>query len=78
MKVGSDAAPAGRRRTLLLHPGGAGAPPGVTRDPCQELADGGPLRLARGSKEAVDPKGAASFEPEAEAKRTPKARPGAE
>ncbi len=60
-----DAAPAGRRRTLLLHPGGAGAPPGDTRIPCEELADGGPLRLARGSEGAVDPKGAASFEPEA-------------
>ena len=43
-----DAVPAGRRRTLLLHPGGAGAPPGVTRDPCQELADGG--RVARLSR----------------------------
>ncbi len=31
-------------------PGGAGAPPGGTTTPCEELADGGPLRLARGSK----------------------------
>jgi len=49
----------------FLHSGGAGAPPGDTRVPCQELADGGPLRLARGSEGVVDPKGAASFEPEA-------------
>jgi len=34
-----DAAPAGRRRTLLLHPGGAGAPPAGTRTRCEELAD---------------------------------------
>ena len=76
--VEQDAAPAGRRRTLLLHPGGAGAPPGVTRDPCQELADGGPLRLARGSKGAVDPKGAASFEPEARRNGTRKRGPAPE
>ena len=67
----------GREGTLLAHSGGAGAPPGDTRAPCQELADGGPLRLARGSKGAVDPKGAASFEPQGKTKRTPKARPGA-
>ena len=55
----------GREGTLLAHSGGAGAPPGDTTVPCQELADGGPLRLARGSEGTVDPKGAASFEPEA-------------
>jgi hypothetical protein len=37
-----DAAPAGRRRTLLLHSGGAGVPPGGTMTPREELADGGP------------------------------------
>src|SRR5450759_2386974 len=41
MQVGSDAAPAGGRRTLLPLPGGAGAPPGGTMTPCEELADGG-------------------------------------
>ena len=33
----------GRGATLLAHPGGAGAPPGDTRIPCEELADGGPF-----------------------------------
>ena len=28
-----------RAGLVTLHSGGAGAPPGVTRDPCQELAD---------------------------------------
>ena len=37
-----DAAPARGRRTLLPLPGGAGAPPGDTTIPCEELADGGP------------------------------------
>ena len=36
-----DAAPAGGRRTLLPHSGAAGAPPGGTTTPCEELADGG-------------------------------------
>src|ERR1700722_19055031 len=63
--VGSDVAPAGGDGTYPPHSGGAGAPPGGTRASCQELADGGPLRLARGSEGAVDPKSAASFEPEA-------------
>ena len=62
---GVGAAPAGVGKTCPAHPGGAGAPPGTTTGPCQELADGGPLRLARGLEGAVDPKGAASFEPEA-------------
>src|ERR1017187_6165080 len=66
MQVGSDAAPAGRRRTLLPLPGGAGAPPGGTTTPCEELADSGPLRLARGSKDTAAQKGPASKEPKAE------------
>src|SRR5450631_4232304 len=45
MNVGTDAAPAGRRRTLLLHSGGAGVPPGGTTTPREELADGGPRGL---------------------------------
>jgi hypothetical protein len=36
-EAGRGAAPAGRVATL--HPGGAGAPPGTTTGPCQELAD---------------------------------------
>jgi hypothetical protein len=40
------AAPARGRPTLLPLPGGAGAPPGPTTGACQELADGGPLRLS--------------------------------
>ncbi len=39
MTVEQGAAPAGGRRTLLPHSGGAGAPPGGTKAPCQELAD---------------------------------------
>jgi hypothetical protein len=65
MQVGSDAAPAGGRRTLLPHSGGAGAQPGGTMTPCEELADGGPLRLARGSKDKAAQKAASVSEPEA-------------
>ena len=43
MLAGSDAAPAGRRRTLLLHSGGAGAPPAGTMTRREELATAGPL-----------------------------------
>jgi hypothetical protein len=56
--VEQGAAPAGRRRTLLLHPGGAGAPPGDTTVPCKEQADGMAARLARGSTGLGHPKGA--------------------
>ena len=55
----------GRGETSPAHPGGAGAPPGTTTGPCQELADGGPQRLARGPDRAVDPEGAATFGPTA-------------
>jgi len=55
----------GRGETYPAHPGGAGAPPGTTRGPCQELADGGPPRSARGCERAIDPKGVASAQPEA-------------
>src|SRR5512141_2017317 len=77
MLAGSDAAPAGRRRTLLLHPGGAGAPPGDTRIPCEELADGGPSRLARGSKDAATQKGPPSPGRRQGETVNRKARPGA-
>ena len=46
MKVGSDAAPAGGRRTLLPLPGGAGAPPAGTTTRREELADGRAYRPA--------------------------------
>ena len=55
-----DAAPARGRRTLLPLPGGAGAPPGDTRIPCEELADGGAqalpeaLRLGRPKGASVE------------------------
>ena len=29
-----------RASLVSLHPGGAGAPPGTTKSPCEELADG--------------------------------------
>ena len=57
-------------------PGGAGAPPGDTTVPCQELADGWPLQPpeARGSAAQKGPV------PESRRRneRPPKARPGAE
>src|SRR5471030_2944849 len=53
-----DAAPAGRRRTLLLHSGGAGAPLGGTMTPREELADGGLLALPE-ARRCGYPKGAA-------------------
>ena len=45
--------------------------------PCEELADGGPLRPARGLGRAVDPEGAANSRPEAGRNGPRKARPGA-
>jgi hypothetical protein len=42
--AGRGAAPAGWF-TQSLHSGGAGAPPGTTRSPCQELTDDLALRL---------------------------------
>ena len=36
-----------RAGLVTPHPGGDGAPPGVTTDPCQELADAMSLRLVR-------------------------------
>jgi hypothetical protein len=77
MQVGPDAAPAGRRRTLLLHSGGAGAPPGDITIPYQELADGGPLGFARGSKDAATQKGQASQSRRQGETERQKARPGA-
>jgi hypothetical protein len=45
--------------------GGAGAPPGGTMTPREELADGGPPRPTRGADGAVDPCGATKSEPKA-------------
>src|SRR3954452_11495928 len=65
-------------RNAPPHPGGDGAPPGATRDPCEELADSGPLcGLPEARKVAVDPCGAATIEPEAGQSGLQKARPGA-
>jgi len=66
------------RGSQAAHPGGAGAPPGVTTDPCQELADGG--RLGRPSRwkarQAIRRTGADRRKARQELE--PKARPGAE
>ena len=59
-----DVAPARGRRTLLPLPGGAGAPPGDTRIPREELADGGPQTLPEAFRQGRQ-KGPASKEPEA-------------
>ena len=45
LEAGRGAAPAGLVATR--HSGGIGAPPGATRSPCQELADGSVGALAR-------------------------------
>ena len=44
--VEPDAAPADGDERTPATPGGAGAPPAGTKTRCQELADGGPPRLA--------------------------------
>jgi hypothetical protein len=82
-----DAAPAGGRRTLLPHPGGAGAPPGGQYGlPARSLADGGcharwpPQSAARRCKEDVRdgaPGGARILERECGITRTMVAPPGA-
>ena len=56
-EVGPDAAPARGRRTLLPYPGGAGAPPGTTTSPCEELADGAAPELAPPAKRGPAPEG---------------------
>ena len=47
------------RPTQVAHPGGVGAPPGVTTDPCREPADRGgrPVRACSGGKRGPTPKG---------------------
>ena len=66
------------RGNVPPHPGGAGAPPGTTTGPCQELADGGPPQSARGCERAIDPKGVARSQAGGGTKRSVgKARPGA-
>ena len=50
--VGIGPAPAGVA-SQATHSGGAGAPPGGTTTPREELADGGPRRPARGSARVV-------------------------
>src|SRR5476651_1655037 len=77
MNVGTDSAPAGRRRTLLLHSGGAGVPPGGTTTPREELVDGGPRGLPEALR-ARPPKRGRRFPSrrQGETERQ-KARPGA-
>ncbi len=71
------AAPAGGVRKPRT-PGGAGAPPGTTTGPCEELADGGPLRSARGPEAAVTQR-RRELRAGGRTKRSAgKARPGAE
>jgi len=41
-----------RASLVSLHSGGAGAPPGTTTGPCQELADGGPLTFEQSAGKA--------------------------
>jgi len=55
----------GREATLLAHSGGAGAPPGDTTIPCEELADGGPQGLPKASRARPPKRGADASEPEA-------------
>ena len=69
------AAPAGGARHPAL--GRQRAPPAGITTRCQELADGGPSRSARGSKGKAHPKGGGVQEPEAGQDEMPKARPGA-
>jgi hypothetical protein len=52
------------------HPGGAGAPPGTTMSPCEELADGGRLGRPGRLQGAVTQKGSPPEEPSG----TPRAR----
>ena len=62
--------------TYPPHPGGAGAPPGTTMSPCEELADGG--RLGRPSRSAASPvEGGGNEGPKGTPRAEPKARPGA-
>src|SRR6185437_11253202 len=64
--------------TLLLHPGGAGAPPGDTRIPCEELADGGPLGLPEAWKERLTRKAPRASSRRQDETERQKARPGAD
>src|SRR6185437_14638844 len=64
--------------TLLLHPGGAGAPPGDTRIPCEELADGGPLGLPEVRKERLTRKAPRASSRRQDETERQKARPGAD
>ena len=65
------------RGSQATHPGGAGAPPGTTTSPREELADGGPQSLPEARSERPTRKAPRSSEPEAGQSGFPKARPGA-
>ena len=77
MQVGPDAAPAGRRRTLLLRSGGDGVPPGGTTTPREEFADGGPQGLPEARKAKPTQKGLAPQSRRQGETERQKARPGA-
>src|SRR6185437_1049874 len=64
--------------TLLLRSGGAGAPPGDTTVPCQELADGGPLGLPEAWKERLTRKAPRASSRRQDETERQKARPGAD
>jgi hypothetical protein len=67
----------GRGATYPTRSGGAGAPPGDTTIPCEELADGWPLRLARGLSWPLAPARGHAREPRQGETAGQKARPGA-
>ena len=71
------AAPAGGDERTPKLPGGAGAPPGDTTVSCQELADGGAVRLARGARPAASARGPRSRGRRRGETARQKARPGA-
>jgi hypothetical protein len=72
-----DAAPAGGRRTLLPHSGGAGVPPGGNTTPREELADGGPCGLPEARKAMPTQKGAEPQSRRQSQSGSQEARPGA-
>ena len=71
---GGRAGVRGRDRSWVTRPGGAGAPPGGTKTPRQELADGACCSPRPKPERRDAPKGVAASGPKA--KKPPKAWPG--
>src|SRR5690242_3419493 len=68
-----------RAGLVTPHPGGAGAPPGTTTSPREELADGGPSRPARRLDLSDGPKGVCPSPNRRQDETAPRKRgPGAE